>query len=82
MALIAAFYKVAQAKEFRDFVRLSLITDAVAVVTIHGGDMVRWQAPLEWEIGPLTYDSISGVLVGHLLGYFMKSTRQPDEVHL
>ena len=72
--LIAPFCKVAQAKEFHDFVRLLLITDAVSVVTIHGGDTVVQQAPLDWKIGKIIYNYIAGVLAGHLLGYFMKFT--------
>ena len=71
---IAPFCKVAQAKEFHDFVRLLLITDAVSVVTIHGGDTVVLQAPLDWKIGTIIYNCIVGTLAGHLLGYFMKFT--------
>ena len=74
VALMAAFFKVARAKEFRDFVRLSLIGGAVAVVTIHGGDMVWWQTPVEWKTWPLIYDFTAWLLVGHLLGFFMKSS--------
>jgi NhaP-type Na+/H+ or K+/H+ antiporter len=51
-----------------------LITDAVSVVTIHGGDTVVQQAPLDWKIGKIIYNYIAGVLAGHLLGYFMKFT--------
>ena len=73
--LIAPFCKVAQAKGFHHFFRLSLITDAVSVVTIHGGDTVVQQAPLDWKIGTIIYDCIAGTLAGHLLGYFMKFTQ-------
>jgi len=72
---ITPFCKVAQAKEFHDFVRLLLITDAVSVVTIHGGDTVVLQAPLDWKIGKIIYNYIAGVLADHLLGYFMKFTQ-------
>ena len=71
---IALFCKVAQGKEFQYFVRSSLITDAVAVVSIHGGDPVVQQAPLDWKTGTIIYDCIAGVLAGHLLGYLMKFT--------
>ncbi len=72
---IAPFCKVAQAKGFHHFFRLSLITDAVSVVTIHGGDTVMQQVPLDWKIGKIIYNYIAGVLADHLLGYFMKFTQ-------
>ena len=76
VSLMAAMFHVTGAREFRDFARLSLASGAVAVVTIHGGDLVWWQATLEWKVWLIIYDFTVFLLAGHLLGIFMK---QRDE---
>lgn len=72
VALLAAFFRVAGATEFRDFARLSVTAGAVAVVAIDVGDMIWWQMPFEWKIWQLIYDYTLWLIAGHLLGLFMK----------
>ena len=72
VALLAGFFRIAKATEFQDYVRLSLIAGAVAVIMTHVGDMVWWSSPVEWKIWPLIYDYSFWIIAGHLLGYFMK----------
>lgn len=79
VALLAAFFRVAGATEFRDFARLSLAAGAVAVVGIHVGDMVWWRMPVEWKIWQLLYDYTVWLLAGHLLGIFMKQSATNDK---
>lgn len=72
VALMAVFFRVAGAKKFRDFTRLSVVAGAVAVIAIDVGDMVWWQIPIEWKIWQLIYDYTLWLIAGHLLGVFMK----------
>ncbi len=72
VSLMAAFFRVAGAREFRDFARLSVVAGAVAVIAIDVGDMVWWQIPFEWKIWQLIYDYTLWLIAGHLLGVFMK----------
>lgn len=79
VALMAVFFRVAGATEFRDFARLSVIAGAVAVVAIHVGDIVWWRMHLEWKIWQLLYDYSVWLLAGHLLGVFMKQQAQMEQ---
>lgn len=72
VSLMAAMFQVAGAREFRDFARLSLVAGALAVVTIDGGDLIWWQAPIEWKVWQIIYDFTVFLIAGHLLGIFMK----------
>ena len=72
VTLMAGFFKVAGAKEFRDFARLAVTAGAVAVVATHIGDMIWWQMPVAWKVWLLVYDYTLWLIVGHLLGIFMK----------
>ena len=78
VVLLAAFFKVAGATEFRDFARLSVVGGAVAVVAIDVGDMIWWQVPVEWKIWQLFYDYTLWIIAGHLLGIFMKQSKVAD----
>lgn len=72
VSLMAVMFRVAGAREFRDFARLSLVAGALAVVVIDGGDLIWWQAPIEWKVWQIIYDFTVFLLAGHLLGIFMK----------
>ncbi len=72
VALMAGMFRVAGAKEFRDFARLSLAAGAVAVVAIDGGDLIWWQIPVEWKVWQAIYDFSLWIVAGHILGIFMK----------
>ena len=72
VSLMAVMFRVAGAKEFRDFARLSLVAGVLAVVVIDGGDLIWWQAPIEWKVWQIIYDFTVFLLAGHLLGIFMK----------
>ena len=72
VALLAGFFHVAKAREFRDFTWLSMTAGAVAVVAIHVGDMVWWQMAVGWKFWMLLYDFSVWIIAGHLLGIFMK----------
>ena len=72
VSLLAVMFRVSGASEFRDFARLSVVAGAVAVVGIHGGDIVWWRAPVDWKVWQLLYDYTVWLLAGHLLGIFMK----------
>jgi hypothetical protein len=76
VTLLAGFFRVAGAKEFRDFARLSLAAGAVAVVAIDVGDMIWWQTPVEWKMWQAIYDFSIWVIAGHLLGIFMKESKE------
>ena len=73
VALMAGLFRMVGATEFRDFARLSVGAGAVAVVMIHGGEIIWWQVSASWKIWPLLYDFTAWLLVGHLLGVFMKA---------
>ena len=75
VSLMAFFFIMAGASEFRDFVRLSIVAGAIAVIAIDVGDMIWWQIPFEWKIWQLIYDYTLWLIAGHLLGVFMK---EPD----
>lgn len=77
VALLAVMFRVAGAREFRDFARLSVIAGAVAVVAIDVGDIIWWRMPVSWEIWQIIYNYSVWLIAGHLLGVFMK---QPAEI--
>jgi len=79
VALLAGFFHIAKAAEFRDFARLSLAAGAVAVVMIDGGHIVWWQEPPNWVIWQAIYNFSGWLIAGHLLGVFMKKPRQESE---
>ncbi|MCB1691466.1 MAG: hypothetical protein KDI19_01810, partial [Pseudomonadales bacterium] len=72
VALLALFFNVAKAREFRDFARLSLVVGACAVVLIDGGDMIWWRETVSWKVWAVIYDFTAFLIAGHLLGIFMK----------
>ena len=72
VSLMAVMFRIAGASEFRDFARLSLVAGALAVVVIDGGDLIWWQAPIEWKVWQIIYDFTVFLVAGHLLGIFMK----------
>jgi len=74
---MAMMFNIAGATEFRDFARLSLITGAVAVILIHGGDIIWWMAPVSWKVWQIIYDFSFWLIAGHLLGIFMKRSNEP-----
>jgi|TARA_B110000263_G_C15274168_1_gene495036 hypothetical protein len=76
--VMAGFFKLAGATEFRDFARLSLGAAAIAVIAIHGGDMVWWQISPGWKVWQLLYDLSALILAGHLLGIFMKAEKATE----
>jgi len=76
VALLAMLFRVAGAREFRDFVRLSLATAAVAVVMIDIGDIIWWQETASWKVWPAIYNFTGILLAGHLLGAFMKQSTE------
>jgi hypothetical protein len=78
VSLMAVMFHVAGAREFRDFARLSLVAGTLAVVAIDGGDLVWWQAPIEWKVWQIIYDFTVFLVAGHLLGIFMKRTTDPE----
>ena len=72
VTLLAIFFRIARAREFRDFVKLSLTVGAIAVVLIDVGDIIWWQTPYEWKMWQIIYNFSVFVIAGHLLGIFMK----------
>ncbi|MEX0942242.1 MAG: hypothetical protein WD002_06815 [Pseudomonadales bacterium] len=73
VGLLAIFFKVAAAREFRDFARLSLISGAVAVVLIDAGDIIWWRETISWNVWQAIYNFTAFLIAGHLLGVFMKT---------
>jgi hypothetical protein len=73
VALLAALFNAAGAREFRDFARLSLVSGAVAVVLIDGGDIIWWQETISWNVWQAVYNFTAFLVAGHLLGVFMKT---------
>lgn len=72
VCLLAGFFRIAGATEFRDFARLSLAAGVVAVVVIDVGDIVWWQTAFSWKIWQIIYDFSVWLIAGHVLGFFMK----------
>ncbi len=72
VTLLAIFFRIARASEFRDFVKLSLTVGAIAVVLIDVGDIIWWQTSYEWKMWQIIYNFSVFVIAGHLLGIFMK----------
>ena len=72
VALLALLFRVANATEFRDFVRLSIVAGLVAVVAIDGGNMIWFQYPVGWTVLQGIYDFTVWLIAGHMLGIFMK----------
>ena len=72
VTFLAIFFRIARAREFRDFVKLSLTVGAIAVVLIDVGDIIWWQTPYEWKMWQIIYNFSVFVIAGHLLGIFMK----------
>ena len=72
VALLAAFFRIAGAKEFRDFARLSTVAGLAAVILTNVGDMIWWRISVEWKVWQLVYDYSLWLIAGHLLGIFMK----------
>jgi len=76
VTVLAVMFRVAGAKELRDFARLSIAVAAVAVVMIDFGNIVWWGEAANWVIWQALYD-LSGLLIaGHLLVAFMKTEPQ------
>lgn len=73
VTLLAVMFRVAGAKQFKDFARLSLAAGAVAVVMIDFGHIVWWGEAASWVIWQAIYDFSGLLLAGHLLGVFMKT---------
>jgi hypothetical protein len=76
VTLMAVMFRVAGAKEFRDFARLSVAVAAVAVVMIDFGHIVWWGEAANWVIWQAVYDFSGLLIAGHLLGAFMKTELQ------
>lgn len=72
VVILAGFFRLAGAEEFRDFARLSLGAGAAAVVLIDVGDMIWWRETVAWRIWPAVYNFTAFLIAGHLLGAFMK----------
>ena len=72
VSLMAFFFRVAGAAEFRQFVALSASAGAVAVIAMDVGDMIWWQIPADWKIWQLIYNYSLWLLTGLMLGIFMR----------
>lgn len=79
VTILAAFFRMAGAMEFRDFARLSLGVGAAAVVLIDVGDMIWWRETVSWRIWPAIYNFTAFLIAGHLLGAFMKRKEEPPK---
>ena len=77
VTLLAVMFRVAGAKEFRDFARLSV---AVAVVMIDFGHIAWWGEAANWVIWQAVYDFTGLLIAGHLLGVFMKTDSQAQSL--
>lgn len=75
VALMAGFFRMAGAKEFGDFARLSVAIGVIAVVLIDIGDMIWWRETVSWKIWAVIYNFTAFLIVGHLLGIFMKESK-------
>ena len=82
VTLLAVMFRVAGAKEFRDFARLSVAVAAVAVavVMIDFRHIVWWGEATNWVIWQAVYDFTGLLIAGHLLGVFMKTDPQAESL--